>query len=284
MKNHYDKENTGGRQKMYQRLMKCVETIRQRTDFHPETAVVLGSGLGGYAGKVQTKAEISYREIEGFPVSTVAGHEGKFIFGYVEKTPVVLMQGRVHYYEGYDMAEVVLPIRLMGMLGAKNILLTNAAGGIRKDFAPGDLMLITDHISSFVPSPLRGANLDDLGERFPDMSRVYDDALCGKVRKEAQKLGISMKEGVYVQASGPNYETPAEIRMFRSLGADAVGMSTVCEAIAAHHMGMKVCSISCITNMAAGILNQPLNHEEVQRVADTVKEKFESLVTAFLRW
>lgn len=269
---------------MYQRLMKCVETIRQRTDFHPETAVVLGSGLGGYAGKVQTKAEISYREIEGFPVSTVAGHEGKFIFGYVEKTPVVLMQGRVHYYEGYDMAEVVLPIRLMGMLGAKNILLTNAAGGIRKDFAPGDLMLITDHISSFVPSPLRGANLDDLGERFPDMSRVYDDALCGKVRKEAQKLGISMKEGVYVQASGPNYETPAEIRMFRSLGADAVGMSTVCEAIAAHHMGMKVCSISCITNMAAGILNQPLNHEEVQRVADTVKEKFESLVTAFLRW
>lgn len=267
---------------MYQRLMKCVETIRQRTDFHPETAVVLGSGLGGYAGKVQTKAEISYREIEGFPVSTVAGHEGKFIFGYVEKTPVVLMQGRVHYYEGYDMAEVVLPIRLMGMLGAKNILLTNAAGGIRKDFAPGDLMLITDHISSFVPSPLRGANLDDLGERFPDMSRVYDDALCGKVRKEAQKLGISMKEGVYVQASGPNYETPAEIRMFRSLGADAVGMSTVCEAIAAHHMGMKVCGISCITNMAAGILNQPLNHEEVQRVADTVKEKFESLVTAFL--
>ncbi len=267
---------------MYQRLMKCVETIRQRTDFHPETAVVLGSGLGGYAGKVQTKAEISYREIEGFPVSTVAGHEGKFIFGYVEKTPVVLMQGRVHYYEGYDMAEVVLPIRLMGMLGAKNILLTNAAGGIRKDFAPGDLMMITDHISSFVPSPLRGANLDHLGERFPDMSRVYDDALCGKVRKEAQKLGISMKEGVYVQASGPNYETPAEIRMFRSLGADAVGMSTVCEAIAAHHMGMKVCGISCITNMAAGILNQPLNHEEVQRVADTVKEKFESLVTAFL--
>ena len=267
---------------MYQRLMKCVETIRQRTDFHPETAVVLGSGLGGYAGKVQTKAEISYREIEGFPVSTVAGHEGKFIFGYVEKTPVVLMQGRVHYYEGYDMAEVVLPIRLMGMLGAKNILLTNAAGGVRKDFAPGDLMMITDHISSFVPSPLRGANLDHLGERFPDMSRVYDDALCGKVRKEAQKLGISMKEGVYVQASGPNYETPAEIRMFRSLGADAVGMSTVCEAIAAHHMGMKVCGISCITNMAAGILNQPLNHEEIQRVADTVKEKFESLVTAFL--
>lgn len=267
---------------MYQRLMQCVETIRRKTDFRPETAIVLGSGLGGYGERVQVEAEISYHEIEGFPVSTVAGHKGRFLFGHVGNTPVVLMQGRVHYYEGYDMEEVVLPIRLMGMLGAKNILLTNAAGGIRKDFAPGDLMLITDHISSFVPSPLRGANLDDLGERFPDMSRVYDDALCGKVRKEAQKLGISMKEGVYVQASGPNYETPAEIRMFRSLGADAVGMSTVCEAIAAHHMGMKVCGISCITNMAAGILNQPLNHEEVQRVADTVKEKFESLVTAFL--
>lgn len=268
---------------MYQRLMQCVETIRRKTDFRPETAIVLGSGLGGYGERVQVEAEISYHEIEGFPVSTVAGHKGRFLFGHVGNTPVVLMQGRVHYYEGYDMEEVVLPIRLMGMLGVKRILLTNAAGGINLNFKPGDLMLITDHISSFVPSPLRGANIDELGPRFPDMSRVYEPGLCDKVRQAARELNLSIQEGIYLQTSGPNYETPAEIRMFRSLGADAVGMSTVCEAIAARHMGMEVCGISCITNMAAGILDQPLNHQEVQQVADMVKDKFESLVTAVLR-
>ena len=267
---------------MYQRLMQCVETIRRKTDFRPETAIVLGSGLGGYGERVQVEAEISYHEIEGFPVSTVAGHKGRFLFGHVGNTSVVLMQGRVHYYEGYDMEEVVLPIRLMGMLGAKRILLTNAAGGINLNFKPGDLMLITDHISSFVPSPLRGANIDELGPRFPDMSRVYDPGLCDKVRQAARELNLSIQEGIYLQTSGPNYETPAEIRMFRSLGADAVGMSTVCEAIAARHMGMEVCGISCITNMAAGILDQPLNHQEVQQTADLVKEKFENLVTGVL--
>lgn len=267
---------------MYQRLMQCVNTIRQRTDFKPEIAVVLGSGLGAYAKKVDLKAEVAYREIEGFPVSTVAGHEGKFLFGYVDKTQVVMMQGRVHYYEGYDMAEVVLPIRLMGLLGAEKLLLTNAAGGINLDFHPGDLMLITDHISSFVPSPLRGANIDELGTRFPDMSQVYDRQFCENIRREAARQNIPLKEGIYLQTPGPNYETPAEIRMFRNLGADAVGMSTVCEAIAARHMGMQVCGISCITNMAAGIWNQPLNHQEVQQTADLVKEKFENLVTGVL--
>ena len=267
---------------MYQRLMRCAETIRQKTDFRPETAIVLGSGLGSYGEKVKVEAEVSYHDIAGFPISTVAGHKGRFLFGYVENIPVVLMQGRVHYYEGYDMSEVVLPIRLMGMLGAKKILLTNAAGGINLDFQPGDLMLITDHISSFVPSPLRGANLEELGTRFPDMSQVYDPILCNKIRQAAKTLNIPIREGIYLQTSGPNYETPAEIRMFRSLGADAVGMSTVCEAIAARHMGMEVCGISCITNMAAGILDQPLDHREVQQVADMVKEKFESLVTKLI--
>ncbi|MGI6010898.1 MAG: purine-nucleoside phosphorylase [Ruminococcus sp.] len=267
---------------MYEKLKKCVEVIRKRTDFQPRMAIVLGSGLGGYADAAQIETEISYGDIDGFPVSTVAGHEGKFIFGYVGKVPVVMMQGRVHYYEGYDMAEVVLPIRLMGMLGAEDILLTNAAGGIREEFTPGDLMLITDHISTFVPSPLRGANIEELGVRFPDMSRVYDRDLMDKVRRGARMQNISLKEGVYLQAPGPNYETPAEIRMFRTLGADAVGMSTVCEAIAARHMGMNVCGISCITNMAAGILNRPLNHEEVQQTADLVKDKVENLVTAVI--
>ncbi|MGI6006290.1 MAG: purine-nucleoside phosphorylase [Ruminococcus sp.] len=267
---------------MYQRLKKCVETIRKQTGFQPKTAVVLGSGLGGYGERVKVETEISYRDIEGFPVSTVEGHKGKFLFGYVGNLPVVMMQGRVHYYEGYNMEDVVLPVRLMGMLGADTLMLTNAAGGIREDLTPGDLMLITDHISSFVPSSLVGKNADELGTRFPDMSRVYDETLCGAAREEAKRLKISLKEGVYVQASGPNYETPAEIRMFRTLGADAVGMSTACEAIAAKHMGMKVCGISCITNMAAGILDQPLDHQEVQRAADLVKDKFESLITAIL--
>lgn len=268
---------------MYQRLQECVNKIREKTDFRPETAMVLGSGLGGYADQLKLETEVAYREIEGFPVSTVAGHAGKFLFGYVENTPVVMMQGRVHYYEGYSMEDVVLPIRLMGMLGAKKLLLTNAAGGINLDFHPGDLMLITDQISTFVPSPLRGANIEELGTRFPDMSQVYDPQLCDNARKAAKEVSVSLKEGVYLQAPGPNYETPAEIWMFRTLGADAVGMSTVCEAIAARHMGMRVCGISCITNMAAGILNQPLNHQEVQQTANLVKEKFEELVTAFLR-
>ena len=266
----------------YQKLLKCLNTIRTKTDFIPEDAVVLGSGLGGYAKKLQIVSEISYNDIEGFPVSTVQGHDGRFLFGYVADVPVVMMKGRVHYYEGYDMSDVVMPIRLMGMMGAKTLLLTNAAGGINKSFHPGDLMLITDHISSLMPNPLRGQNIDALGVRFPDMSQVYDAVLCDRVRAAAGKLNIDLKEGTYLQTPGPSYETPAEIKMYRNWGADAVGMSTVCEAIAARHMGMKICGISCITNMAAGILNQPLNHEEVQETADRVKDAFEQLVTEIL--
>ena len=180
------------------------------------------------------------------------------------------------------MTDVVMPTRIMGLLGAKKLILTNAAGGVNTAFEPGDLMMITDHISTFVKSPLIGQNLDELGARFPDMSHVYDPELCDKIRKASEKLGTKIQEGVYVQCTGPNYETPAEIRMLRTLGADAVGMSTVCEAMAANHMGMKVCGISCITNMAAGILDQPLNHKEVQEVADKVKDKFEKLVTEII--
>ena len=266
----------------YERLLKCREEIRKRTDFRPQVGIVLGSGLGGYADNMEISCEIPYREIPGFPVSTVQGHDGKFLFGYVKNTPVILMKGRVHYYEGYPMEDVVLPVRLMGLLGADTVILTNAAGGINRTFQAGDLMLITDHISIAVPNPLRGENIDELGTRFPDMSHVYDPELQEAAKKTAARQGISLREGIYVQCSGPSYETPAEIRMLPALGADAVGMSTVCEAIAARHMGMKVCGISCITNMAAGILDQPLDHREVQKSADQAKEKFENLITGLV--
>lgn len=262
----------------YALLEKWVRAVREVTNFTPEIGIVLGSGLGDFARLVDRKAEVSYASLPGFPVSTVAGHAGKLIFGYVRSVPVVVMQGRVHYYEGYSMNEVVAPIRLMGLLGARKLLLTNAAGGVNTSFIPGDLMLITDHISAFVPSPLRGENPQELGPRFPDMSRVYDEEMGRAVLEAGEKLGESLQQGVYLQWQGPNYETPAEIRMFRTLGADAVGMSTVCEAIAARHMGLRVCAISCITNMACGILPQPLSHEEVQQTADRVKDKFQALV------
>lgn len=262
----------------YALLEKWVRAVREVTDFTPEIGIVLGSGLGDFARLVDRKAEVSYDSLPGFPVSTVAGHAGKLIFGYVRSVPVVVMQGRVHYYEGYSMEQVVAPIRLMGLLGAKKLLLTNAAGGVNTSFTPGDLMLITDHISAFVPSPLRGENPQELGPRFPDMSRVYDEEMGRAVLEAGEKLGESLQQGVYLQWQGPNYETPAEIRMFRTLGADAVGMSTVCEAIAARHMGLRVCAVSCITNMACGILPQPLSHEEVQQTANRVKDKFQALV------
>ena len=216
-------------------------------------------------------------------MSTVQGHDGRFLFGYVEGVPIVAMKGRVHFYEGYTIDDVVLPIRTMGLLGAKYILLTNAAGGIDLDFESGDLMLIEDHISSFIRSPLIGENIEELGVRFPDMSRVYDLKLCDCIRRAASSEGIDIKEGTYLQTSGPQFETPTEIKMFRTLGASAVGMSTVVEAIAAHHMGLRVCGISCISNMAAGILDQPLTHSEVQITADKVAHKFERLVSGLIK-
>lgn len=269
--------------KEFEKINHCLEQIRSKTDFEPLMAVVLGSGLGGYASKMEVVCEIPYSEIDGFPVSTVQGHDGRFLFGYVEGVPIVAMKGRVHFYEGYAIDDVVLPIRTMGLLGAKYILLTNAAGGIDLDFEPGDLMLIEDHISSFIRSPLIGENIEELGVRFPDMSRVYDLKLCECIRRAASSEGIDIKEGTYLQTSGPQFETPTEIKMFRTLGASAVGMSTVVEAIAAHHMGLRVCGISCISNMAAGILDQPLTHSEVQITADKVAQKFERLVSGLIK-
>lgn len=244
--------------------------------------MILGSGLGDYADEIEIVQTVDYTDIEGFPTSTVAGHKGRFVFGYVDKTPVVIMQGRVHYYEGYPMSDVVLPTRLMGLLGAKKLILTNAAGGVNFDFKPGDFMMLTDHITTGVPSALIGANLEELGVRFPDMSEVYSTKMQEIVRETAKEQGIDLKEGVYAQFTGPNYETPAEIRMARTWGADAVGMSTACEAMAARHMGMEICGISCITNLAAGMSKEELNHKEVQETADRVAKQFKTLITGII--
>lgn len=267
---------------VYEKLLKCYECYKERIDFTPKVALVLGSGLGDFAETIRVVDTLDYHDIEGFPVSTVPGHTGRFIFGYVGEVPVVCMQGRVHYYEGYEMSDVVLPARLMRLMGAEVLFLTNAAGGVKQGFHAGDLMLITGQIASFIPSPLRGANIDELGMRFPDMSQIYDLALQRIVRKAAVTLGIDMKEGTYLQFSGPQYESPQEVTMSRTLGADAVGMSTACEAIAARHMGMKVVGISCISNLACGISPTPLSHKEVQEVADEVAPRFQALVTEII--
>lgn len=263
---------------VYEKLNQCLQAIREKTNFKPKVALVLGSGLGNYADTIQIECSISYDEIEGFPISTVQGHKGRFVFGYVEKVPVVIMQGRVHYYEGYSMEDVVLPIRLMKLLGAETLLLTNAAGGVNETFQVGDFMIITDQISSFVPSPLIGENIEQLGTRFPDMSHIYDVELQHTIKECGKQLQIPMKEGVYLQFTGPAYESPSEIRMAKILGADAVGMSTACEAIVANHMGMKIGGISFISNMASGIGKQPLSHEEVKLEADKKEKIFQQLV------
>lgn len=264
---------------VYEKLLSCYECVRKKTDFVPRVAIVLGSGLGDYAESIRVFCELPYGEIEGFPVSTVPGHAGKFIFGYIDEIPVVCMKGRVHFYEGYPISDVVLPARLMKMMGAEILFLTNAAGGVNTSFHAGDLMLIKDHISVFAPNPLIGPNIDELGVRFPDMSTVYDGELQALIKKTAKENQIYLQEGVYAQLTGPSFESPAEIRMMRTLGCDAVGMSTVVEAIAANHMGMRICGISCISNLAAGMTMNPLTHEEVQEAADMAAPNFKKLVT-----
>ena len=263
---------------VYEKLVKCYECYKSKIDFEPKVAIVLGSGLGNFAKVVDVKAELPYSKIEGFPVSTVPGHAGKFIFGYIQEVPVVLMQGRVHYYEGYPITDVVLPTRLMKMMGAQILFLTNASGGINPAYHAGAFMMLKDHISCFAPNPLIGPNLDELGTRFPDMSHVYDEDLQEIIRSTAKENDIELFEGVYAQLTGPSFESPAEIQMLHKMGVDAVGMSTVVEAIAANHMGMKICGVSCVCNLAAGMSPTPLTHEEVQEAANAAAPKFEKLL------
>ena len=265
-----------------EKLERAVASLRSLTDFKPRLLLVLGSGLGGFAERMEVVQTIDYADIEGFPVSGVSGHAGKLVLGYVGGVATAAMQGRVHYYEGNDMTDVVLPLRALRLLGAETIILTNAAGGINQEFNCGDLMLIRDHISSLVPSPLRGENLDCLGTRFPDMTAVYDKRLGEIALSSAKELGIVLREGVYLQAPGPQFETPAEIRTYRSWGADAVGMSTACEAIAARHAGYRICGISLISNAAAGMTGQALTHEEVKEAGDRAAAAFSSLIEALI--
>ncbi len=269
--------------KTMDKLESCLAAVRRKTDFVPQVALVLGSGLGDYGKEVEVETIIPYSEIEGFPVSTAPGHAGRFLLGRVAGVKVAVMQGRVHYYEGYPMEDVVLPARLLGLMGAKALFLTNAAGGVNYTMNPGDLMLLRDQITCFVPSPLIGPNEDKLGVRFPDMSRVYDEELAGIIRTAAAGCGIPLKEGVYCQLTGPQFESPAEIRMLRMLGADAVGMSTAVEAVAARHMGMRVAGVSCISNLACGMTSAPLTSEEVNETAARVADRFTRLVTESIR-
>jgi purine-nucleoside phosphorylase len=263
---------------LYSRAENAARAIRVHTDLHAHIAIVLGSGLGDFADEFEESVSLPYREIPGFVSSTAQGHVGRLVIGKIEGVPVLAMQGRVHYYEGYTLEEVTFPIRTFRLLGIKTIILTNAAGGIDVQLSQGALMVISDHLNLMGVNPLRGRNDERLGPRFPDMSEVYSRELQELATEEARALGITARRGIYAALSGPSYETPAEIHMLRSFGADAVGMSTVPEAIVARHMGMKVLGLSCITNMAAGISETPINHEEVIETGQKVRETFTQLL------
>lgn len=267
-------------------LLKNIETsseyILKKSKYKPTIGLILGSGLGSLADLIEDAEFFPYEEIPNFPVSTVEGHEGRLVIGKLNGKTVVAMQGRFHYYEGYEMQQVTFPVRVMKLIGVETIIVTNAAGAVNKDFKPGDLMIINDHINLSGVNPLIGKNLDKFGVRFPDMSNAYDKDLIKTVENVAKNLNIDIKQGVYTLLTGPSYETPAEIRMIRTLGGDAVGMSTVPEVIIANHSGMKVIGISCLTNMAAGILNEPLNHKEVIETSNMVKSKFMSLMSSLI--
>lgn len=266
----------------FDRLMSVSMQISERVNFTPEIAIVLGSGLGEFAETINIHQIVNYSDIQGFPIATNKGHKGRFVFGTIGDKKVVIMQGRIHYYEGYSMEEVVLPIRVMKGLGAEKLIITNAAGGIGEHLRKGELMMITDQITSFVPSPLIGNSM--FGETsFPDMTNVFCKEYQQVAKNAANKLGINLKEGVYLQTTGPNYETPAEIRMFKRLGADAVGMSTACEAMVANQMGMKICGISCITNKAAGLEDERLDDEDVKATAEKVSGQFKMLLEEIIK-
>ncbi|GEB31672.1 MULTISPECIES: purine-nucleoside phosphorylase [Brevibacillus] len=263
-------------------LHEAVAFIEPKLSEKPTIGLVLGSGLGVLADEIENPVVIPYHEIPGFTVSTVVGHKGQLVIGKLQGKQVVAMQGRFHFYEGHGLDAVVFPIRVMKLLGVETIIVTNAAGGINEGYDPGDLMLISDHLNMTFRNPLIGPNDDELGARFPDMSEAYSKELRQLARQVASEQGINLREGVYVGLLGPSYETPAEIRMLRQLGGDAVGMSTVPEVIVARHMKVNVLGISCISNMAAGILEQPLSHDEVMETTEKVKAQFLALVNGIV--
>lgn len=263
---------------LYERAEHATRVIRSRISVEPRIALVLGSGLGGFADDFEEAVGIPYEDIPGFVRSTAQGHAGRLVVGKIDSVPVLAMQGRVHYYEGYSLEEVTFAVRTFGLLGVKTLVLTNAAGGINVQLTQGALMVISDHLNLMGVNPLRGANDERFGPRFPDMSAVYSHELQELVINEAKAIGVEVRRGIYGALSGPSYETPAEIHLLRNLGADAVGMSTVPEAIVARHMGLEVLGISCITNMAAGISDEPINHEEVMETGNRVRETFAELL------
>jgi purine-nucleoside phosphorylase len=263
---------------LYERAEHAARTVRARLNTEPRIAIVLGSGLGAFADDFEDAVHIPYEEIPGFPRSTAEGHKGRLVAGNVDNVALLAMQGRVHYYEGYSLEEVTFPVRTFKLLGIKTLVLTNASGGINVQLTQGGLMVITDHLNLMGDNPLRGPNDERFGPRFPDMSAVYAPALQELVVEEAKAIGVEVRRGIYGGLSGPSYETPAEIHLLRTLGADAVGMSTVPEAIVARHMDMEVLGISCITNMAAGIGDEPINHAEVMATGDRVRGTFTQLL------
>ena len=282
-KEYYDAEGepTVEASENYAKLEYCKQQIEKITDFKPDVALVLGSGLGDYADRLDIECTIPYADIDGWPQSTVVGHKGNLVFAKYNGLNVAVMQGRVHYYEGYSMDEVVLPLRVLHMLGAKTVILTNAVGAINADYNVGDFVCVEDQISSFVPSPLIGANIDELGERFTPMTGVFDEDLRKAVFDIAEKKDIPVHSGVFLQTTGPQYETPAEIRMYRELGADTVGMSTGVEVIAAAHMGMKICVINSVTNMAAG-MEKDFDHSTIEANAEATAKDFTKLIDGLL--
>ena len=263
---------------LYERAEHAARVIRSRTTETPRVAVILGSGLGGFADDFEDLVGIPYEEIPGFARSTAQGHAGRLVIGKIDQVPLVAMQGRVHYYEGYSLEQVTFPVRVFKLLGIKTLILTNAAGGVNVQLSQGALMVLSDHLNLMGDNPLRGSNDNRFGPRFPDMTAVYSPELQAMVIEEARGLNIEVRRGIYAALAGPSYETPAEIHLMRNLGADAVGMSTVPEAIVARHMDIEVLGISCITNMAAGISDEPINHEEVMATGNRVRETFTELL------
>lgn len=260
------------------RIEETRKYLRQRVGREVEIGIILGSGLGSLADEIDNRLAISYEDIPNFPVSTVEGHAGQLVFGQLKGKNVVAMQGRFHFYEGYDLEQATFPVRVMKSLGVETVIVTNAAGGVNREFKPADLMVIEDHINFTFRNPLIGINYDELGTRFPDMSRSYDRELILLAKEVASKTGIDLKQGNYAWVTGPSFETPAEVKMLSKLGVDAVGMSTVPEVIVARHGDMRVLGISCITNMASGILDQPLNHQEVMETGEMARENFTELM------